>query len=118
MFAMMYHKNSVHLRYCIQLYHGVLRGKYLQYDNQALINRFTDGANVGGNTLAKFYSRKEFYNLFSSFQNVRIALHDNHSMPSQLPHPWLPAGKLLPQRAKEAICRVVGMQAVITADKA
>lgn len=117
MLAMMYHSNSVHLRYCIQLGRGILRLKYLQYDNQALINRYTDGAAVGGNQLAKFYSRKEFRNLFSSFNNVEVMIHDNHGMPAQLPHPWLPLGKLLPARIKEWICRMWGMTAIITAEK-
>ncbi len=116
-FAMMYHKNSVHLRYCIQLGRGILRGKYLTYDNQSLINRYTDGASVGGNTLAKFYSVGEFTHLFSAFRNVAVHIHDNHSMPNQLPHPLLPIGKALPKSAKEAICRRLGMVALITMEK-
>jgi ubiquinone/menaquinone biosynthesis C-methylase UbiE len=115
--AMMYHKNSVHLRYCIQLGRGILRGKYFSYDNQSLINRYTDGASVGGNTLAKFYSRNEFRRLFSAFHDVRVDIRDNHGMPAQLPHPWLPLGKLLPSRLKEVICRTWGMTAIITGKK-
>lgn len=115
--AMMYHVNSVHLRYCIQLGRGILRGKYLKYDNQSLINRYTDGASVGGNMLAKFYSRKEFKNLFSQFKDVEVFIHDNHGMPAQLPHPWLPLGKLLPKAVKEWICRLWGMTAIITMTK-
>ncbi len=115
--AMMYHSNSVHLRYCIQLGRGILRGKYLKYDNQSLINRYTDGAHKGGNMLARFYSRKEFRNLFAGFKDVGVFIHDNHGMPAQLPHPWLPLGKLLPAFAKEWICRAFGMTAIITATK-
>ncbi len=115
--AMMYHKNSVHLRYCIQLGRGILRGKYLVYDDQSLINRYTDGAKVGGNMLAKFYSRKEFKKLFSNFNDVHVHIHDNHGVPNQLPHPLLPLGKLLPASVKEAICRAWGMTAIITMTK-
>lgn len=115
--AMMYHSNSVHLRYCIQLGRGILRLKYLTYDNQSLINRYTDGARVGGNMLARFYSRKEFRQLFSGFKNVGVYIHDNHGVPDQLPHPWLPLGKLLPKAVKEWICRAVGMTAIITFQK-
>lgn len=115
--AMMYHKNSVHLRYCIQLGRGILRGKYLSHDNQSLINRYTDGARIGGNMLAKFYSRKEFKVLFSAFQHVQVNIHDNHGMPEQLPHPLLPLGKLLPTSIKEWICRQWGMTAIITGEK-
>jgi ubiquinone/menaquinone biosynthesis C-methylase UbiE len=118
MIAMMYHRNSVHLRYCIQLGRGILRGKYLRYDDQSLINRYTDGAKVGGNQLARFYTRKEFQALFSAFRNVVVAIHDNHGMPSQLPHPMLPVGKFLPASWKEWICRRWGMTAIITATKA
>lgn len=115
--AMMYHRNSVHCRYCIQLGRGILRGKYLQYDDQSLINRYTDGAKVGGNQLARFYTRKQFHELFRAYRDVVVAIHDNHGMPAQLPHPWLPLGKLLPASLKEAICRWVGMTAIITGIK-
>lgn len=115
--AMMYHKNSVHLRYAIQFGRGILRVKYLTYDDQSLINRYTDGAKVGGNMLAKFFSRREFRQLFSQFQDIHIAIHDNHGMPAQLPHPWLPLGKLLPAPVKEWICRQWGMTAIITGQK-
>lgn len=115
--AMMYHSNSVHLRLAIQLGRGILRGQYLFYDHQSLINRYTDGARVGGNTLAKFYSRREFRALFSQFRDVIVAIHDNHGMPAQLPHPWLPLGKLFPKSAKEWICRRWGMTAIITGRK-
>jgi ubiquinone/menaquinone biosynthesis C-methylase UbiE len=115
--AMMYHVNSVHLRYCIQLGRGILRGKYLKYDNQSLINRYTDGAKVGGNQLAKFYSRNQFKQLFSQFKDVKVFIHDNHGMPAQLPHPLLPLGKLLPKTMKEWVCRAWGMTAIITMTK-
>lgn len=115
--AMMYHSNSVHLRYCIQLGRGVLRGKYLKYDNQSLINRYTDGAHKGGNMLAKFYSRKGFRQMFSAFKDVKVHIHDNHGVPDQLPHPILPIGKLLPKKLKEAVCRAFGMTAIITVSK-
>ncbi len=117
MIAMMYHSNSVHLRYCIQLGRGILRLKYLQYDNQSLINRYTDGASVGGNMLAKFYSRSEFRTLFSAFKKTQVFIHDNHEMVKQLPHPWFPIAKLFPKSLKEAICRSFGMTAIITAEK-
>ncbi|MEQ1849554.1 MAG: class I SAM-dependent methyltransferase [Candidatus Peribacteraceae bacterium] len=115
--AMMYHRDSVHLRYCIQLGRGILRLKYLKYDDQSLINRYTDGASVGGNMLARFYTRKQFYALFNAFKDVRLFIHDNHGVPDQLPHPWLPLGKLLPKCVKEWICRTFGMTAIITMTK-
>ena len=117
MLAMMYHKNSVHLRLAIQLFKGILRLGYLRHDNQSLINRHTDGFLTGGNELAKFYSRKEFRELFSRFQNVFLGIYDNPGMPDQLPHPWLPLGKLLPRSLKEKICRTWGMTAIITGKK-
>ncbi len=117
MIAMMYHSDSVHLRYCIQLGRGILRGKYLKYDNQSLINRYTDGAHKGGNMLARFYTRKEFRALFSQFKDVILGIHDNHEMVKQLPHPWFPLAKLLPASAKEWICRTFGMTAIITGTK-
>jgi len=115
--AMMYHKNSVHLRLAIQLMKGILRLQYLKYDNQTLINRHTDGFYTGGNELAKFYSRKEFRHLFSAFREVDLRIEDNMGMPSQLPHPWIPLGKLLPKFLKTKICHVWGMTAIIMGTK-
>lgn len=115
--AMMYHKDSVHCRLCIQFARGVLRGRYLKYDTQALINRYTDGAAIGGNELARFYTRREFRKHFSAFDDVAIAIHDNPGMPNQLPHPWLPLGKLLPKRVKQWICQTFGMTAIIVGKK-
>jgi len=115
--AMMYHKNSVHLRLAIQLYKGILQLQYLRYDNQSLINRHTDGFLSGGNELAKFYSRREFRHLFSAFSDVTLTIHDNPGMPTKLPHPRLPLGALLPPVLKDWLCRHVGMTAIIVAKK-
>jgi ubiquinone/menaquinone biosynthesis C-methylase UbiE len=116
-FGMMYHKNSIHFRYAIQLYHGILRLQYLRYDTQSLANRFSDGAHTGGNQLTKFYSRKQFRSLFSGFGDLNIAIDDNPSVAGQLPHPWLPLGRLLPVSIKQAICRRFGLSALISARK-
>jgi len=118
MFAMMYHKNSVHLRYAIQLYHGILRMQLLKYDQQSLFNRFSDGVDVGGNQLTKFYTINEFKILFSPFVEIRIDIDDTPTVPEVLPHPWLPLGKLLPRRAKRWICKHWGLSALISARKA
>ena len=115
--AMMYHRNSVHCRYAIQLHKGILKLQYLKYDDQSLINRHTDGFLVGGNELAKFYTRKQFKNLFEAFSDVKIEIHDNPGVPDQLPHPWLPLGKLLPKKIKNWICRHWGMTAIILGQK-
>lgn len=117
MLAMMYHKNSVHLRYAIQFYKGIIRLQYLTYDNQSLVNRHTDGFLVGGNELAKFYSRREFQGLFKNFRNVVIRIDDHPSMPEKLPHPLLPLGKLLPNFLKQKICQCFGMTAIIQGAK-
>lgn len=117
MLAMMYHKNSVHLRLAIQFFKGILQLQYLRYDNQSLINRHTDGFLAGGNELAKFYSRSEFQKLFSAFNDTKLSIHDNPGMPKQLPHPWLPIGKLLPKCIKNWICHIVGMTAIVAARK-
>lgn len=117
MLAMMYHKNSVHLRLAIQFYKGILQLQYVKYDKQSLINRHTDGFLSGGNELAKFYSRREFERLFSAFKDVEISIHDNPGMPAQLPHPLLPLGKLLPRFFRDWICHHFGMTAIIVAKK-
>ena len=91
--------------------------QYLKYDNQSLINRHTDGVDVGGNQLTKFYSRQQFRNLFAAFQNVNVAIDDNPSMPRLLPHPWIPLGRLLPASLNKWICQRFGLEALITAEK-
>lgn len=42
---------------------------------QELANRYTDGEPVGGNPLAKLYSKKEIRNLFSEFESVSVVDH-------------------------------------------
>jgi ubiquinone/menaquinone biosynthesis C-methylase UbiE len=117
MFAMMYYKDSIHLRIAIQLYYGIIRLQYLRYDNQSLINRYTDGNEKGGNNLTKFYSKKEFKQLFSTFSEYKIDIEDADSLCDALPHPWLPLGKLLPRFVKRAICKRWGLEALISCVK-
>jgi hypothetical protein len=38
-------------------------------------------------------------------------------MVDQLPHPFLPIGKMFPKSLKEAILRMWGMMTIITAEK-
>jgi ubiquinone/menaquinone biosynthesis C-methylase UbiE len=115
--AMMYHKNSIHLRLAIQFWKGVIGLKYLRYDNQLLINRYTDGNDVGGNALTKFYSVREFKQLFGDFSNIAVQIHNHPSTIEHLPHRILPLGKLLPRSLKSWIAHTWGMNAMITAEK-
>lgn len=117
MFSMMYHKNSVHLRYGIQLNHGIVRGKYLKYDNQSLLNRYSDGNDVGGNHLTKFYSKAEFKELFKDFSQYSIDIENMNTMFHNLPHPWIPLARLLPQFIKTWMIKKWGLQALITVTK-
>ncbi|MDO8564523.1 MAG: class I SAM-dependent methyltransferase, partial [bacterium] len=54
--AMMYNRNSLHFRWFLQFGKGILRGKLLRFSVQELANRYTDGAEIGGNMLTKFYT--------------------------------------------------------------
>ncbi len=61
------------------LKYAILDGCKMKQYMQELRNRFTDGENLGGTPLAKYYSRKEVKSLFTQFGNVRISTYDEKS---------------------------------------
>ena len=115
--AMMYNKNSFHWRWFIWFGKGILRGKLLRSSVQELTNRYTDGAEVGGNMLTKFYTPQEFKRLWSVFPKVSIATYDNPDILDVFPHRLLPLGRLLPKRLKQLIANRFGLSAWIEVEK-
>ena len=93
--AMMYHKNSFKWWYFIWFGKGIVRLKLLKYSLQELSDRYSDGAYTGGNMHTKFYTKKEFHNLWKKFETVKIGVHDNFGTIDQLPHRTLPLAKYL-----------------------
>lgn len=115
--AMMYNKNSLHWRWFIWFGKGILRGKLLKYSVQELTNRYTDGAEIGGNLLTKFYTPSELKRLWSVFPTVVVATYDNPDVLDVFPHRWLPLGRLLPKTFKQRIANRFGLLAWIEAQK-
>lgn len=115
--AMMYNKNSLHWRWFIWFGKGILRGKLLKYSAQELTNRYTDGAEIGGNMLTKFYTPFELNRLWSVFLKVKITTYDNPDILDVFPHRWLPLGRLLPKCLKQKIANRFGLSAWIEAQK-
>lgn len=113
--AMMYNKNSFHWRWFIVFGKGILRGKLLRYSLQELTNRYTDGADVGGNMLTKFYTPAELKRLWSVFPKVTVTTYDNPDVIDVFPHRFFPLGRLLPRRIKQWLANRAGLIAWIEA---
>ncbi len=111
--AMMYNKNSIHWRWALWFGKGILQGKLLKMKPQELANRYTDGADVGGNMLTKFFTPDEFENLFSIFKSRSIQIFDRPEVADSLPSRRLPLGKFLPMFVKNWIARHWGQTAWI-----
>lgn len=73
-----------------------LKLKLFKYSKQQLSNRYTDGAEIGGNMLTKFYSGHEIKKMFEKFFNLIIDIYDNCDILNQFPHRFLPVGKFPP----------------------
>lgn len=107
--AMMYNKNSLHWKYFILFGKGILKLKLLKYSFQELANRYTDGAEIGGNMLTKFYISKEIKELFKDFSELKIETHDSDDILDYFPHRLLPLGKILPRFIKAWASRKFGL---------
>lgn len=115
--SMMYNKNSLHWKYFILFGKGILKLKLLKYSKQALSNRYTDGAEIGGNALTKFYSSQEIKRMFNRFSNLKVSVHDSYDFADTFPHRFLPIGKLFPFFIKKWISRKFGLSLWITGQK-
>ena len=115
--AMMYNKNSIHWYWAIWFGRGILRGKLLKMDPQTLANRYTDGVDVGGNILTKFFTSNQFYALFSVFLKRRVRIFDRPELVDYLPWKYLPLGKFLPHVLKQWVSEKVGQTAWIDFQK-
>lgn len=116
--AMMYNKDSIHWRWALWFGKGILRGKLLRMSGQELANRYTDGVDVGGNMLTKFFTPAEFDKLFSVFPSRKVRIFDRAELADNFPSRRLPLGRyFLPRRAKEAVARRFGQTAWIDFQK-
>ncbi|MDO8558225.1 MAG: hypothetical protein Q7S09_03500, partial [bacterium] len=106
-----------HFRWFLQFGKGILRGKLLRFSVQELANRYTDGAEIGGNMLTKFYTPAEFRTLWSVFPDVRVHTYDNPDVLDVFPHRFLPLGRLLPRGLKQTIANRFGLSAWIEVSK-
>ena len=115
--AMMYNKNSLHWRWFILFGKGILRGGLLRRSVQELTNRYTDGAEIGGNMLTKFYTPQELWRMWSVFPRVTVATYDNPDILDVFPHRFLPFGKLMPRKLKQKLANRFGLSVWIEAKK-
>ncbi|MFA6429344.1 MAG: class I SAM-dependent methyltransferase [Patescibacteria group bacterium] len=115
--AMMYNKNSFHWRWALWFGKGILKGKLLKMKPQELANRYTDGADVGGNMLTKFFTPKEFDRMYSIFPKRRVRIYDRPEVMDVFPHRYLPLGRVLPQTVKKWFAYKWGQTAWIDFEK-
>jgi SAM-dependent methyltransferase len=116
--AMMYNKSSIHWWWGIWVNKGILRGKRFKMSVQELTNRYTDGVDVGGNMLTKFWKPKEFLELWSVFPKRKVQIFDRPEIAEDLPSRHLPLGRILPNRVKKWIAYRWGLTAWIEVEKA
>ncbi len=115
--AMMYNKDSFHWKYFIFFGKGILKLKFLKYSKQQLSNRYTDGAEIGGNMLTKFYSADEIREMFKKFLNLKIEIYDNYDFLDHFPYRFFPLGKCLPSFVKKWISKKWGLSFWIHGEK-
>ena len=115
--AMMYNKNSIHWRWALWFGKGILQGKLLKMKEQELANRYTDGVDVGGNMLTKFFTPEEFDKMFSVFKSREVKVFDRPEVADSLPSRRLPIGKCFPMFVKHWIARHWGQTAWIGFEK-
>ena len=115
--AMMYNKNSLHWRYFIFFGKGILKLKLLKYSKQDLANRYTDGAEIGGNFLTKFFSKNEIKKMFNKFSGLMVDIYDSYDILDNFPHRFLPLGRILPFFVKNFFSRLLGLSLWISGEK-
>lgn len=115
--AMMYNKSSIHWWWGIWFGKGILRGKRFRMGLQELTNRYTDGVDVGGNMLTKFWTPSQFKKLWSIFPKVSVVTYDRPELVSDLPARKLPLGRILPYRLRKWIAYRFGLTAWIEFQK-
>lgn len=116
--AMMYNKNSFHFKYFILFGKGILRLKFLKYSKQELTNRYTDGAEIGGNMLTKFFNKSEIKRMFQKFSKLNVNVYDNYDILDYFPHRVIPLGKILPLFVKKWATGRFGLSFWICGEKA
>lgn len=116
--AMMYNKSSIHWWWGIWFGKGILRGERFRMDLQTLTNKYTDGVDVGGNMLTKFWTPKQFQQMWSAvFPHVRVRIFDRPELAEDLPSRHLPIGRILPYGVKKWIAYKWGLTAWIDFQK-
>ncbi len=89
----------------------------MKYSKQQLANRYTDGAEIGGNMLTKFYSQDEIKKMFNKFSDIKIEIYDNYDILDNFPHRFSPLGKFLPLFVKKWASQKWGLSFWITGEK-
>lgn len=111
--AMMYNKNSFHWRWFLWFGKGILKFKLFTMSPQELANRYTDGAEHGGNMLTKFYTPQELKKMWSVFNKTEVTTYDHPDVIKVFPHRFLPLGALLPSKMRQKLSNRFGLSAWI-----
>ncbi len=74
---MIYNNNSLYKYLNVYLRYGLLRLKFFQnMSKQELKNKYTDGKEIGGSPLSKYYSKKQFIKLFPNLKLTNIRCYE------------------------------------------
>lgn len=106
-FAYMYNRSSWPFWFNYIFLRGILLGKLFTYrfNIDKLTSRYSDGYSVGGNMLAKFYTRKEVVRMFkdAGFKKVEAFPFEIPHEPDHWPMAIFPVFKYLPKPFKRAL---------------
>ena len=84
---MIYNNNSLYKYLNVYLRYGLLQLKFLKnMSKQELKNKYTDGKEIGGAPLSKYYSKKQFEKLFPKLRSINIHCYEQKNFLSF----WVP----------------------------
>lgn len=118
---MIYHKNSLYNWLNVILRYGILRLQLLKMSQQELWNRYTDGKNLGGCPLAKYYSKKQAQILFKQFDNLSITAFSDKGIITKLVPDILgirsTLDRIIPEKFFDAVFKLVGFLMFVQGQK-
>lgn len=87
---MLYNRHSFYNWVNVVLRYGIMQGKLLRMSMQELHNRYTDGKEIGGCPLAKYYTPRQIREvLFPNFTMLRqVAFEPKSSVSFMIPRRW------------------------------
>lgn len=115
---MLYHKYSFLYYYHTLFKKGLLKGEFLKYSKDQVLNRYTDFPDKGGTPLAKVYTKKKASEMFGRFKDVRTRVFGMRGEMENIPLGKVPLTKwMIPEKLRDKIMRKYGWFLYIEVEK-